>query len=405
MFKANHFYLVFNPMINQEGAFLTQAHEFYSELKNLVSQNPGEDNFLYWGKLKVNNQQDKRFEIYQSLINANSEQGVPTHLYISDFHHFWVAKVESVHKEIYNKQKTLSFYDDKDVAVWFKISDMDLVSSEFEETLFYLSQLESQSKNKERITPYLGNLTFPVIVEDHNNENYFKQNNYEAGLRVMKSNPLIETPTQATQLKAHMKSFVLSPQVYSSLGHQAKKELLNVELKISKCEYEHASELHDCFRGYLNVFNSVLNQTLGQIMKDYYGQKVFIDPQSLELSANESKKYSIRLSDFHGDLSLKTFSQIFSENDKLGNISYLPIMEKFPEQTKFIEKNVKDFIHHFELDLKHSAIQQGERIQVTKQEVISIRNQILGVGCVGVINHLIEFMFAFEENYYPQKAS
>lgn len=404
MFKPSHFYLVFNPMINQGGSFLTQAHEFHASLKSLNEQNPAEQNFLYWGKLKVNGEEDSEFNNYQKIISQNKENGFSTHLYITDFHHYWVGKVESVHHEIFNPQKTLSFYDDKEVGVWFKISDFDLVSAEFEETLFYLSQLKiNQHGQTQSISPYLGNLKFPAIVSDQHAQPYFSTENY--GLRVIKPNALIETPNQAAQLKSHMKSFVLSPQVYAQLNENAKSELLNVELQISRSQYENYSQLHLCMQSYLNIFESVLNQTVGEIIKSEYGESLFINPQSTLLSASESKEFNQKLSYSNCQLSLESFSQIFSENDRLGNISFSHIMERFPEYTKFVEKNVAGLICERELDLKQNALKEGQKIAVSKQEVISIRNQILGVGCVGVINQLMEFKFAFSEIYYSQKAS
>ncbi|MDH5415497.1 MAG: hypothetical protein OEW87_15270, partial [Flavobacteriaceae bacterium] len=112
MYKPIHFYVVFNPMLNGEGVYATQAHEFYYQLKNKVNQRNPENNHMYWGKLQVNNGSIiNHLDAAKEVMAENAEHGEDTHLYITDFHHFWVAKVESIQKEILNPELTLPFYD------------------------------------------------------------------------------------------------------------------------------------------------------------------------------------------------------------------------------------------------------------------------------------------------------
>ncbi len=105
------FYVVFNPLLNGENqSYKTQAHEFFHRLKNNLSMGDPNNSHLYWGKLKMSSyDEDLRFENFQESHERNRSIGADTHLFISDFHHFWVAKVESVHKEVFDKENTLPF--------------------------------------------------------------------------------------------------------------------------------------------------------------------------------------------------------------------------------------------------------------------------------------------------------
>jgi hypothetical protein len=50
MTSPYHFYLVFNPFLDNKNPDQTQAHDFYSLLKERVTKNP--ESTLWWGKLK-----------------------------------------------------------------------------------------------------------------------------------------------------------------------------------------------------------------------------------------------------------------------------------------------------------------------------------------------------------------
>jgi len=391
-----HFYQVFNPMINEGENYKTQAHEFYAQLKSSVKNQLFEQSFMYWGKLKVNGQSDQNVEAYQAIIEKNKLNGLDTHLYITDFHHFWVAKVESVHNEIFNKEKTLSFYDNKQVAMWFKITDMDLISAEFEETLYYLSQLYVNNKYHtdkiDSMSPYIGNLNFPVIVQDHSNEHYFQSLHQEDTLRLTRSNPLIDHSNHIDRIQSHMKSFVLSPQVFSKLSHNTKKELLNVEISLAKKNFDDDHLAHATLDSYLRILESVLNETLGKMLKDQYGESLFINETTL-------------LNDFKGNLTLDMFVDFFHHQKGYGNFSFQLLASSFPEASEYFNKDLMAFLDSFEIVSKRKAIQEGQRLSVDKQNIIKIRNHILGVGQVGVINNLIQMLFEYEDNNFMQKAS
>lgn len=397
-------YLVFNPLINKQGNYATQAHEFYYALKGQIQKND-DCNFMYWGKLSVNSDSSKLYKSLEASIEMNKKNGRVTYLYISDYHHFWVAKVDSVHKEIFNHNLTIPFYDDKDVDLWFKITDMDLVSKEFEETSFYLSQLycdnQFSSQKIDSINPYIGGVQFPLIVQSHHNENHFFRMGETYSHRVLMENPLIENPSYSLDITEKVKSFVLPNHIFGRLDHPTKMEIINTELKISKSHHDKKLQ-ESVLQSYIKIFTSVLNRTIGDVLRCELGDKVFLSENGNMIDYQAQN--SLKLSQFNKDFELKQFMNLKHDFEKFGNSSLHSFFEKYSKLVDLYENEILDFAFKFEILAKEHQIQNGN-LNISKEEVFAIRNQILGVGCIGVINSLVQEKISIENtNYFFQNA-
>ncbi len=395
-------------MINQGGNYKTQAHEFYCELKRKSHHFSGNKPFLYWGKLKVNSDMDEDIKKYKEVIAKNNELGRDTHLYISDYHNFWVAKVESVHKEIHNPDHTIPFYDNKEVDTWFKISDMDLVSAEFEETLYYLSRLSIENEyHPEKIPsvhPYLGGLKFPMVVEDNLDEKYFRNIFTEDQLRLSRNNALIGDNTMASHVSESMKSFVLPPQVFSKLSHLVKKELLSVEMSLthkSNIENSGASPILD---SYLRILESVMHESFGKIATELYGDCLYVEKDGNAFRHNKSEG-DVALKDFDGIISIEAFVNLLSNVNSFGNLSLDKLTQTYPTIVDYFKEELIPFIINEEIVGLRKAFKQQEPVHVSTERVFQLRNKILGVGCRGVINNLFQLLYDSERDQYLQKAS
>jgi hypothetical protein len=402
MSKPFHFYVVFNPMINKDTHYKTQAHEFYHSLKTKVLNDDSEEAFMYWGKLKVDNSKDEDLNHFSKMIENNQHIGEETHLYITDYHHFWVAKVESVHAEIFNKNHALPFYDNKEVEMWFKITDMELLSAEFEETSYYLKQLYVDNKFHdeviESLNPYLGGLKFPLILQDNLNEKYFKNVYSEDVSRCVKNNPLINNPGASGGVVSSMKSFVLPPQIFSMLSSLTKKELLDVEVGLTKREDFDSNLFDGVLSSYLRILESVMNDTLGFILKREFGNCLFISKSGTHFSDQKTED-NISIDLFQGVISLNGFVHLLVDANKFGNISLKDLEVTYPNIVEYFSNELVPFILEEELAEMRIKAQQGEKLQVSKIQVLKVRNQILGVGCVGVINSLFNLIIKYESEY------
>jgi len=402
MSKPMHLYLVFNPLINQDEVYLTQAHEFYSTLKNKYKRDLDQKNFLSWGKLLVNQSGSVSKEKINHIIKENGDNGFDTHLYITDYHHFWVGKLECVSDSIKSSDDTIPFYDDKDVEMWFKLTDMDLISSEFNETAFYLSQLYVNNpyfdKKIEGLTPYIGNLNFPLVVQDHNDESYFQRINLEDSLRILRNNPLVESPTFAGNIKKYMNSFVLPPHVFSKLSSDARNELLSAEMNFSQKENNHHYE--DVLQSYIKILETVMNDTFGKLLKSEFGDCLYVSSNGRNLydgPAENSKK----INQFNGLISIDCFVTLLRDVKHFGNLSLDKLFLYHKEIVEYFVSDLVPFINDFEL----VALKESREETHKRELIFTIRNKILGVGCNGIINQIMTLSYQLDNLENDRKLS
>ena len=131
------------------------------------------------GKIIGENRESKLdLELFQNVLKENQEKGVSTHLYISDFKNLWVGKVDAVKKNIKNDFKTLDFYKDKKVEVWFKISDFILLEHETEATAKKLTVYihnEYVDLEIDELSPFTTGIKYPTFIQDLAEEYYFDE--------------------------------------------------------------------------------------------------------------------------------------------------------------------------------------------------------------------------------------
>jgi hypothetical protein len=403
MQKPIHLYIVFNPMLNNEGVYPSQAHEFYFQLKNKAKSGETEKAFMYWGKLNVNDCKDEKFEEYQEIINKNKLNGEDTHLFISDYHHFWVAKIESVHEEIYKKDHTLAFYDDKNVGIWFKVTDMDLLSAEFQETSFYLNQLYVENEFEEQVIdsihPYIGGVQFPLKVQDKSMERYFGNTFAEDGPRVNRQNALIENPKMTDEIRFQVNSFVIPPQVFSKLSNIVKSEILSVETVFSKREKDNPELFKNILTSYLKILENVMSDTMGPVLREEYGRCLFISSDGKKFFEHKMDN-NIPINEYKKVISMQAFVNLLSDVSSFGNLSLTGLEKDNPELVFYFVNTLCPILKKFELVEKRECLQRVDNeLQISKFEAIDVRNEILGVGCKGVINSLVKLTLL----KYPEK--
>ncbi len=390
MAKPIHLYLVFNPMMNTGEMYPSQAHEFYAALKDKKRDEVGKRSSLFWGKIQLDNSPEFDFEKFNSIIETNKDMGADTHLYITDYHHFWTAKLESVHHGNVATNDTISFYDNKDVKNWFEISDMDLLSAEFQETSFYLSQLyvdnEYQNQKIASLSPYVGGLTFPLVIQDHSEESYFKHSFVEDTLRVNRYNPLIENPKMAGVIKDNVNSFVIPPYVFSTLSQNLREEIIRVETLFAKEKNEESDKT--ILKSYLKILEILMHETLGNVLKSEYGNCLYVSNDGRKIF-DSSLEDTVPLNGYSGNLSIGCYINLLKDINNFGNLSLKKLTEFHSDLVSYFVDELVPFMNEFEIDHLRTTLFQDVKVDIQTVKVMAIRNKILGVGCHGIINSLI----------------
>ncbi|MEX0799110.1 MAG: hypothetical protein WEB87_05165 [Bacteriovoracaceae bacterium] len=396
------FYVVFNPLLNGENqSYKTQAHEFFHKLKeNLLTGDPSKSH-CYWGKLKMSHyEQELDFDQFKKARDFNVEQGFHTHLFISDFHHFWVAKVESVHQEVFDKENTLPFYDGKEVEIWFKITDMDLVSSEYVETGYYLEQLfaknEFSPQEINSINPYLSGLRFPLIVQDRLNEQYFVQSFSRQKPRALCANPLIEYPKESGKVANNVQTYVLPPAIYGKLSERVRKKLISIEMEIYQNDKTKEGLPFNIVKNYGQILEDVLNDTFVKFLKEEAGNSIYIGEEGHIL--REQRTGASKLAAFEGKIPLEELINVLHNPVWLKSCNLDSVFKSKASFFKFCRAELMNLAKEKEF------LELRQEVSPALKEAMLMRNIILGVGCKGIINSLIclyhedEFMDSYFRN-------
>lgn len=366
-----HFYVVFNPMFNnddrekEEGK--TQAHSFYNLLKSKISNPDDSEKYLYWGKMQSSESNEKLSpEVFREVLKNNSEKNTTTHLYISDFNYLWVARVDDITFNLdqeKNENLTLEFYKKRwdKIEVWFKITDMVLISNNNTETTQLISKLvispentlnsRQDPKNTLPVTPYLSGLRYPLAIEDSS-----KAVHFEKPKTILLENVLLEKDSTVTMTtKKNIYSYVIPEFIFSLLSPIVQREILSAEI----------------------IFNNPQNSTNEELFnKDFSVAKHYLIALEKTLK-DETARFNI----FYADGSL--------------NDLYKADISQF----KKLEKENKDF-YDFILSLKRqSYLWKFNKIRndtvhlndniIDHQSLINIRRKILGIGDIGIINSLL----------------
>ncbi|MCO4755418.1 MAG: hypothetical protein KC478_13125 [Bacteriovoracaceae bacterium] len=381
------FYVVFNPLLNGENqSYKTQAHEFFHKLRdNLNAGDPAKSHF-YWGKLKMSKHESPlEYERFKKALEFNQQRGYHTHLFISDFHHFWVAKVESVHQEVYDKENTLPFYDGKDVEIWFKVTDMDLVSSEYVETGYYLEQLFARNEfiNQEidSINPYLSGLRYPLIVQDRLNEHYFMHSLESQKPRALSMNPLIESPKESGKVANNVQTYVLPPAIYGKLSEWVKKKLIAIEMEIYKNDNSREDLNRNIVQSYGEILEGVLNDTFIKYLREEVVAEIYLDEKGSILREMAPGAKLIRNTDVV--VPLADILNVLNNPAWLKSCNLDFVFQGKASFFKFCRTEL------MELMAEKDYFKLCEQQSPEQKEAMMMRNIILGVGCKGVINSMI----------------
>lgn len=353
MVSTFHFYVVFNPLIKPVNEYPTQAHEFYHVLKNNMSH-------LWWGKIRKTISLDTlNVGNFTEVIEQNKKQGNETVLFISDFTHLWIAKVEEATTERPPKSETLSVYDNEEVEIWFKVTDMDLLCSDANSTKAKIAELGVKNHfypgtDVKALSPQTGAIRFPLIVEDRATEHYFSK--YKNKKRLVLENPLVAKSMEGWEDR--------EKGTYTIPQKNFKKLPALMQKQIMWAEGVFAQDMNKTATSYLRILESVLNVTL---MREIH---------------NRVKGYGdyLPLGEIYNVLNTGKYN-----NSNIDELLQNSVHAKFWEFCKF---DLRNFLHMPVNGKKVCMVNPGEAMK--PEAALFIRNSMLGVGCKGIINEIIE---------------
>ncbi len=392
-----HFYLTFNPYLNNhEEPHYTQAHEFYERLLNEVKTNPQEA-YLYWGKI-IGSSRESKLEIkkFEETIEKNKLLNASTHLYITDFNNLWVGKVESVSSEKPKKLKTLSFYEDKKVEIWFKITDFTLLEHHPESSAQKLSELyidnEYSSLKIDEISPYTTGISYPAFVQDLSEEAFFDEvDETEFSHLILQGHPAINNMASLQVLK-YIHSYALPEKLYKKLPHSARAEIEIAEIDI--LENRHHNNKRIAF-SYIKAFEIIMNDlVIHHLKRQGFGDEFFVDATSMppKLYLEQASENLIPISAFQKNYSIGQLVY-FLQKAHQTNFCLKKAFQPHKPFVDFVTNDLSTILKSNKILEIRGILAHGESDEVSIHDAMAIRNLMLGIGCKGLIHNVYQSFY------------
>lgn len=401
--KPYHFYLAFNPLFNEDSAWKTQAHQFHHELREKKKIDP--DAFMYWGKLQISAFSDSlKMEPFEKVVSQNKEKGHSSHIYITDYQHMWVGKVEEVLKEIPDTENTLGFYKGKTVEVWFKVTDFDLVCNNAMDTLAYLSQIDVDNEHygyKIRgMSPFTSGIRFPMIVEDKTQSNYFA-----TGPRILNENPLLDTQGESMKLNNLLQSFVIPEENFKKIPEKIRSQIIDAEMLLVEAqagEKKDRKKLEQAILTYLKCLEVLLNETFVAYLRREEGHRIWLysDCSTMKFmrSATDKDKSSLfRLKESTEIIGLSQIKMLIDTPSYFPHTSLEHVFRGRRSFWEYCRYELRATLKNESLIELRNALNTSEDLKVHDRELLLVRNILLGVGGRGIINNIIESWFEESE--------
>lgn len=397
--KPYHYYVAFNPLFNEDHTFKTQAHQFHHHLKEKKTSNP--DAHMYWGKLQISSYSEPLNVAHlEHVLDENAEMHMDSHIYITDYQHMWVGKVTKVLREIADPENTLEFYKGKNVEVWFKITDFDLLTNNAVDTAAFMAKIhvdnEYYNYKIKEMTTFTSGIRFPMIIQDKSLERFFNN-----GPRIMKENSLISTSGESMKLNNLIQSFVIPEENFKRIPESIRTQIIHAEILLVEAQAggkKDRVKLEQAILTYLKCLEVLLNETFVAYLKREEGHRIWITkdrsaPKFMRSVLDKDKSSLVRL---------KESTEVFN----LSQIKMLLDTPSFFPHTSldYVFRDRKSFWEYCRLELrstlKNESLIELRNILTTKddvkahdRELLLVRNILLGVGGRGVFNNIIEAWF------------
>lgn len=400
MSSIHHFYLTFNPFLNEsyEKGY-TQCHEFHDLLKAQLTKDPVST--LYWGKI-ISKERNVGFDfdLFQKIIIKNEDECLSTHLFITDFQNLWVGKVKSVVGVLPKDAKTLPFYADKKVEAWFEIEDFFLLEHENEGTAkkiseFYIDHEYSELKIK-GLSPFTTSVKYPCVVQDRAEEQFFDQHDTkECSHIIFKNNPAVMMNSSNVILK-NIHTYLFPEDMYAKFPHAAKLEIEAAEMDMLESRHHN---IHKMTFSYLQALEVILNDlVVHHLKRKGQAKDIFVDATTSppRLYFNETKDFYVPLKQYQKNFSINNIIN-FVERGAAQNPPAFKLA--FNEHKAFIQYLVKELaptIQNNKLISIRNSLAHGESESITFKDAMAVRNLILGCGTNGLI-------YKCYQTFYPEK--
>ncbi len=397
-----HFYLTFNPYLNNFESGHTQAHEFYNLLETKLKEN-AQEGHAYWGKM-IAKDRDSRIEgdKLNKIIEDNKAAGNSTHIYITDYTNLWVGKVTEV---LTNRASTnlvcLDFYKEKKVEAWFKITDFAILTYTPEDTASKLQELYIDNENHDLkidgLSPFTTGIRLPAFVQDLSEEAYFDEldETVPSGKLLFKYHPALSNSNSKKVLES-LHHYAFPEAMYSKIPHAAKTELESAELDMVEKRYHNISR--NAFN-YVKALEIVINDlTIHHLKRKGFGNEFFVKPDSMppKLYLSCEMDGLVPINKWHKNYSITQLIYLVERCVEQNNFCFKKAYQNHKHFIQFLTKDLVQALKDSKMLEIRGILAHNDSNAISEQDAHVMRNLIMGIGTHGLIAKAYQ-SFYFEE--------
>ena len=353
--------------------------------------------------------QHLKIENYKRVIQENEEVQLDTHIYVTDYQYLWVGKVSEATEVIPNYENTLSFYENKQVEAWFKITDFDLVSNDAKKTLQMMSKFfvdnEYYDFKLKEINPFSASVRFPMIIQDSTYERYFRNSQHKSYSRILESNDLITEASATIEINGIIPTYVISEEHFKLLPESVRSEIFHAEILIIEAQASGKKDrykLDQAILTYLKILETILNKTFVEHLKVHEGHRIYVTkddpPKFLRSALDRDKTKLMRLRDCQLNFNLSQIKMLLDTTSFFGHTSLDYIFRTKKEFWEYCRLELRATLKNESLVELRNSLTTPDHLNKHERELLLIRNILLGVGGKGVINQILKTYYGTKES-------
>lgn len=341
-----------------------------------------EDIYVWWAKLRSANREAPRLPHHDDIMSLQQqiEDGIETHLYLTDYRSLYVAHIEDIVDENVladaEEEHMPAYYRQERADLWFRIIDIRrIVSNDTIEVIDELKQLGNTRYHDRPVSLYGGMVELPLIVTRKDRKQWFPEATsltdgklwvqHDADLRG-------QTAAMARELRENL----LGPAVWSTLDPATRTFLASADAVYRERRDDPGFDFSAPAIEYSKAVEAELNELIFPLIRgplsgtSYADRTANVDGRPMDLAGDVAHQPLGALVNLlkHNDAMKRGVKLAFANtNDAKWLLGELP--------------SHLDPVVAIRNPAAHSA-------RLGRQDVAELRSRILGIGCEGLITQI-----------------
>jgi hypothetical protein len=340
-----------------------------------------EDRYVWWGKVR-SARRDAALPHLQEILDIQEqiERAVETHLYLTDYRSLYVGELDEITQDDVLRETPAeadhipSYYREHRVDVWFRLLDVRrIVADDTVAVIEELQKLRNVRYHDRPVSLYGGMVDLPLIVTRDDDVAWFGDRDALTGNRLWAEHDG-EMRSEVDRMGRELRDNLFGPVVWSHLDLATRGFLASAEAVFRARRDDPHFDFSGPALGYAKAVETELNRLLFDGMRPVLARArpvertAHVDGRPLDLGAPVPHQ------------PLGTIAHLLRDDDVLRK----GVRTVFQHDWKWLEGELPAHLDPV-VEVRNPAAHSGT---VSRDQAATIREQVLGIGCEGLIVQL-----------------